>query len=265
MTAFNVQSETPLNILWIPDAQQKPGVPFEYLEAIGNLIVTKQPDVIINAGDFWDMHSLSSYDKGKKASHGRSVIDDLEAGHQAMRTLLRPLRKYQAKQMQNKKKLYNPKMFFLMGNHEQRIERHVNMNPELDGFLGYDALRLEEYGWTVVPFLDVLKVNGVLFSHYFYNPMTGRPYSGTIEARLNKIKCSFVQGHVQGLQIGTTFRPDGSQLWGIVAGSCYEHEESYIGPQANTHWRGLLELYNVLDGDLGHKTISLDWLKRNYL
>lgn len=265
MNKLQVKSKTPLDVLWIPDMQQKPGVDPSFLAAVGNYIVTKQPDVIVNAGDWWDMPSLSSYDKGKKASHGRTVLDDIQAGHIAMEIMLKPLRDLQWRQIKNKKKVYNPQMFFIIGNHEQRIERHVESNPELDGFLSYDNLQLESYGWQVVPFLDTLNVNGVLFSHYFYNPMSGRPYGGSIENRLNKIKCSFVQGHVQGLQIGTTFRPDGSQLWGIVAGSGYEHDEGYIGPQANDHWRGLIEMYNVKDGDFGHKTINIRWLKENYL
>lgn len=265
MSKRTISTDEPLNILWISDMQQKPGVDPSFLRSIGNYIVTKRPDVIINAGDWWDMPSLSSYDKGKKASHGRTVLEDIKAGQVAMDIMLKPLFELQARQVSNKKKIYYPKMFFLMGNHEQRIERHVNSNPELDGFLDYGTLGIESYGWEVVDFLDVVSINGVLFSHYFYNPLTGRPLGGSIENRLNKIKTSFVQGHVQGLQIGTTFRPDGSQLWGIVAGSGYEHDEGYIGPQANDHWRGILELYNVKDGDFGHKTISTKWLKENYL
>ena len=255
----------PLKILFIPDLQQKPGVCPRFLEAIGNYICHKRPDVIVNAGDFWDMPSLSSYDRGTKASHGRSVIADIEAGHRAMEIMLEPLFALQNKQKLHKKAVYRPRMVYLIGNHEQRIERHVNSNPELDGFLSYDDLRLESYGWEVIPFLQTVNIGGVLFSHYFYNPMTGRPLGGSIESRLNKIKMSFVQGHVQGLQIGTSFRPDGSKCWGIVAGSAYEHEEGYIGPQANDHWRGLVMLYNVKDGDFGHYTIPLKWLKERYL
>ena len=262
---LQIQTERPLNIVYVPDMQQKPGVCPRFLRAVGNYIVAKRPDIIVNAGDFWDMPSLSSYDKGKKASHGRTVLADIQAGLTAMDTMLSPIRELQDRQVQNKKKVYNPRMVYLMGNHEQRILRHIESNPELDGFLSYDDLKLEEQGWEVIPFLDTCSINGVLFSHYFYNPMTGRPLSGSIENRLSKIKTSFVQGHVQGLQIGTAFRPDGSQLWGIVAGSGYEHEEGYIGPQANDHWRGILHFYNVKDGDMGHKTIALKWLKENYL
>ncbi len=47
--------------LIIPDCQVKPGHDYNYLKAIGNYIVKKRPDVIVNIGDFADMPSLSSY------------------------------------------------------------------------------------------------------------------------------------------------------------------------------------------------------------
>jgi hypothetical protein len=50
----------------LPDVQAKPGVDFTYLEKIGKYLVEKQPDKIICIGDFADMESLSSYDRGTK-------------------------------------------------------------------------------------------------------------------------------------------------------------------------------------------------------
>ena len=38
---------------------------------------------------------------------------------------------------------YKPKMVLTLGNHEERIMRHVNDNPELQGFLSYDNLRYD--------------------------------------------------------------------------------------------------------------------------
>lgn len=54
------------SILYIPDCQIKPDVPLDHLRWLGNYIVKKQPDIIVNGGDFADMPSLSSYDVGKK-------------------------------------------------------------------------------------------------------------------------------------------------------------------------------------------------------
>ena len=49
--------------IFIPDTQVKTGTPTEHLIAAGNYIASKRPDVIIHAGDHWDMPSLSSYEK----------------------------------------------------------------------------------------------------------------------------------------------------------------------------------------------------------
>src|SRR4051812_29162536 len=39
--------------LVIPDCQVKPGVRTDHMDWIGNFIVEKKPDVIVNIGDFW--------------------------------------------------------------------------------------------------------------------------------------------------------------------------------------------------------------------
>ena len=66
--------------LVIGDTQSKPGTPTEHIEALGNLIVERQPDVIIHIGDNWDMESLSSYDEDTFKMEGRRIEDDIEAG-----------------------------------------------------------------------------------------------------------------------------------------------------------------------------------------
>lgn len=251
--------------LLIPDTQVKPDCPLEHLEACGNYIVEKRPDVIVHIGDHWDMASLSSYDRGKKSSEGRRVRLDIEAGQRAMEVLLKPLRELQARQRANKKKVYSPRMEFCIGNHEERIARHVESNPELDGSLGYDDLGLREMGWNVNDFLNPVCIDGISYAHYFYNPYSGRPYGGAINNKLNKIKSSFTMGHVQGLQIATETTNTGSKIWGLVAGSFYLHDEAYKGPQGNDHFRGIVMKHNVEDGDYSPCIVSIDYLMKKYL
>lgn len=252
-------------ILVIPDTQVKEGVPLDHLEACGNFIVQKRPDYIVHLGDHWDMPSLSSYDRGKKAAEGRRVQIDIDAGIEGMEVLLKPLKDLQRKQRKNKKKVYDPEMHFLIGNHEERLMRHVESNPELEGLLDYSAFGLDTFGFDVHDFLNPLYIHGIAFSHYFYNPMSGRPYGGAINNKLNKIKGSFVQGHQQGLQIATETTNTGNKIWGIVAGSFYLHEEKYIGPQGNDHWRGLVMLHNVNEGDFSPSIVNMDYLLEKYL
>lgn len=254
-----------MKILVIPDTQVKPHVPLMHLEACGNYIVEKRPDAIVHLGDHWDMQSLSSYDKGKKASEGRRVQEDIEAGVRGMEALLSPLWALQKRQRKNKKRVYEPRRVFCLGNHEERIMRHVNANAEMEGFLSYDDLKLKEMGWEVYDFREPVTIEGFTFAHYFYNPNSGRPYGGQIQNKINKIKTSFVQGHCQGLEVGTETTNSGKVIWGFVAGSFYMHEEEYKGYQGNGHWHGVLMLNEVQDGNCSPNIVSLDFLLRKYL
>lgn len=254
-----------MKILVIPDTQVKPNVPTDHLEACGNFIVEKRPDVIVHIGDHFDMKSLSSYDRGMKASEGQRVQLDILSGQAAMVRLLTPLWRLQESQRRNKKKVYSPRMIFCIGNHEQRIMRHVEANAELDGLLSYDNLGLKEMGWEIHDFLQVVRVEGIAFSHYFYNPMSGRPYGGTVHTKLKNIKCSFVMGHQQGLDIATVTNNVGDKMWGLVAGSFYMHDEGYIGPQGNDHFRGIVMMHNVQNGDYNPCIIGMNYLLENYL
>ena len=75
----------------IPDTQVKPGVAIDHLEWAGKYAQEKQPDVIVMIGDWWDMPSLSSFDKGKMAFEGRRYVNDIKAGRQAIESFINPI------------------------------------------------------------------------------------------------------------------------------------------------------------------------------
>lgn len=249
--------------LVIPDCQVKPGQDFSYLRRVGQYIVDKQPDVIVNIGDFADMPSLSSYDFGKRQFEGRRYRDDVMATRDAMVALLQPLNDYNHRQQKNGKKQYRPYMVMTLGNHEERIQRAVDNDAKLEGVLSIEDLRYKEYGWEVHNFLEIVCIDGVAYSHYFVTGIAGRP-SSTANAQLNKQHMSCVAGHQPGLQIATSHRSDGTRLTGIIAGSCYEHFEDYQGPQGNRYWRGILMLHEVVDGQFDLMPVSLEYLKKKY-
>lgn len=249
--------------LVLPDVQAKHGQDFTFLHNIGQYIVEKQPETIVCIGDFSDMESLSSYDQGKKSFEGRRYKKDVQATHEAMETLLMPLWDFNLKAKRNKEKQYKPRMVLTLGNHCNRINRAVNNDPKLDGVLSIDDLKYKEYGWEVYPFLDVVIVNNIAYSHYFVTGTMGRPCT-TASAQLNKKHMSCIAGHQQGLQIATAHRADGKSLTSIIAGSCYMHEEEYMGPQDNKHWRGILVLNDVNDGEFDLMPVSLKYLNNKY-
>ena len=255
----------PTKHLYIPDTQAKPGVDFSHLHWVGQLITDEKPDVIIHAGDHFDMPSLSSYDKGKLVAEGRRLHHDFEAGHEAMNILLYPMLAENLKRAKAKKKLYSPRMVFTLGNHEERLLRHIEAHAELAGFLSFpESFKLHKYGWEVIPYLQPVTIDGVAYAHYFYNPNTGKPYGGACLTKLKNIGTTFVQGHVQGLDLANRTTNTGVTQWGIQAGSCYLHDEGYKGPQANAHWRGVLIFDNVVDGNFDPRPISMASLKEKY-
>lgn len=251
----------------IPDTQAKKGVQTAHLGWVGQYIVDKfknDDDVtLIHIGDHWDMPSLSSYDRGKKAMEGRRYNDDIEAGNAAFELLNAPLVAFNRRQRKHGRSEWNPRKVFTIGNHEHRIERATEDNAQLDGVVSFDHLNATDLGWEVIPFLQPIFIDGVGYCHYFYNPNTGKPYGGLVDTRLKTIGHSFTMGHQQGLQYGLRFVATRSQH-GLVAGSCYLHDEAYLGPQGNPHWRGIVICHEVRAGSYDPMFVSLDYLCRRY-
>ena len=267
--------------VFIPDTQvcRESGgnpVPTEHLGWIGQYIVDKyvmRPNVtLIQIGDHWHMPSLSSYDKGKRTMEGKRYLDDIEVGNAAFDKLCYSYEEYN----RTHRAKWSPNLHYFFGNHEYRIERATLDNAQLDGTIGYHQLnagltpiedqqdrQVEHHGWTTHPFLEPVILDGIAYSHYFNNPANGRPVGGMIETRIKTIGQSFVQGHQQGLRSGILETFSGRKR-GVVAGSCYLHNEEYRGPQATNEWRGILVLYNVHDGDFDLKEVSLASLCRRY-
>lgn len=252
-----------MKICVIPDCQIRPGDNTDFLRHIGHHIVAKKPDVIVNIGDFADMASLSSYDKGKKSFEGRRYVADIDATHNAMLDLLSPMWDFNDKQKKNGKKQYKPRMVLTLGNHEQRIVKAVEDDSKLEGVLNIEDLEYEQAGWEVHPFLDVVSIENIAFSHYFSSGLLGRP-CGSAAAQLSKKHSSCIAGHQQGLQISMGYNAQGQRLSSVIAGSCYEHNEDYLGPQGNKHWRGILMLYNVNQGEFDLVPVPLSYLREKY-
>lgn len=244
---------------FIPDTQLKEGVPTDHIQAAGNYIAEKRPDTIVVIGDWWDLPSLSSYDKaGEFGWEHKDLKTDIEVGLDLMHDFLAPIHDE-----------YDPKLVFCMGNHEHRLERARN-DPEfrkIRRYLTDDLFELKQFGFKVVPFLEMAKIDGILYSHYFVNPrsLMKRPLGGSIVNRLDKLGHSFSMGHQQTHEVGATYTATGERRRGLVSGAFYQHDEEYLGPQGNAHyWRGMVMKHEVRRGDYDLMEVSIDYLKENY-
>jgi hypothetical protein len=251
-----------MKILVLPDVQAKPGNDFSFLTSIGNYIVEKKPDVIVNLGDFADMPSLSMHEhSGTKSMEGKRYKEDIWAVREAMDALLTPIYEYNKRAKRNKDKQYKPRMVLTLGNHENRIDRAINNDKKLDGLISVDDLPYQD--WEVYPFLEVVVIEGIAFSHYFVSGAMGRPI-GTAAAMLSKLHMSAIAGHQQGRQVAFGKRADGKGMTAMIIGSCYQHSEDYLGIQGNVHWRGLYLLHSVKDGEFDECAVPLSYITEKY-
>lgn len=252
-----------MKILVIPDGQCKTGVPTEHWTWLGKYIVDKQPDVIVNIGDMADMPSLSSYDVGKKSFEGRRYKDDVNAVIEAQSLLFTPLIEFNERAKRNKEKQYKPRLVLTLGNHEERILRAINSDSKLDGTLSIDDLCYDKFGWEVYPYLQPVIIEGVAFSHFFPSGVLGRPTTSA-RALITKMHMSCIAGHQQGRDIAYGRRADGTEITAIIAGSFYQHDEDYLNPLTNRHWRGVFVLHEIHNGSFDEMAVSIGYLRRKY-
>jgi hypothetical protein len=241
----------------IPDTQVKPGVPLDHFDWLGQAIAEYKPDQVIHLGDHWDFSAMSSHSApGSREKEGQRLLKDIEAGNGALERLQRAQGSFRPKGAT-----------LLRGNHEARLERFLEGNPVLEGIVGLDQLGDTNLGWKVIPYFhgspQVIEIDGISYAHYFTNVNTGRAIGGNASYKLAAIGSPYVQGHVQGYDIGTKQYATGRTIRGITVGSCYLHDEPYKG-MANAHWRGAVVLNEVERGTFSEMPLTMDYLCRKY-
>ena len=258
-----------MDLVWIPDTQVRQDVPIEHIKSAGQYLLKHKPDVIMIAGDWWDMPSLSKF-ANKLEIDGARINADIESGKDAMIELMLPIMEYNQRRKLQKKRGYFPKCIFITGNHDPmvRIPRLISDHPILEGFVTDDCAEwLEDsFNFEVIPYQEIYTLEDIRFSHYFSNSWSAKKgnLSGTIENLLKAAGFSFCQGHQQGLKIGKRKLGDGTERLGIVAGSFYDHYETYEGIQGCNNWHGIIHLRNVSNGTADIQEISIESLKREY-
>lgn len=230
-------------------------------EWIGAYIAEVKPDVVINMGDTWDMPSLSGFDKGTRAAIGRTYRQDIDAGLDFNERLWNEVKK-------TKKKL--PRRVILIGNHEQRINKAINLQPELDGAIGFRDLELERNYDDIVEYNGrspgVITIDGIAYSHFFISGVMGKPIGGTHAAYsiLQKGHCSSTAGDLHLLSYDVQTGTNGRRIHGLVAGCAQDYSAEWAGDANKLWWRGIIEKDNVYDGHYDPRFLSLDSLKKQY-
>jgi len=227
----------------------------------GQFIKELKPDVVVNMGDAADMESLSSYDKGARSFQGKSYKADIDAHLDFQERLWAPIKR-------SKKKL--PYRVILEGNHEFRIERALDLSPELTGTIGFKDYDFNSYYDTVVRYdggtPGIVELDEILFAHYFITGVSGRPMGGENPGNtlISKNKMSSVAAHTHIYDYCTQTNINGKTHNGIIVG-CYQDYINAWAGNIGKLWRaGLTVLRNVEQGDFDLEFISLKTLQKEY-
>lgn len=244
--------------LVIGDAHSSPNVSNRRFDWLANFIEDKKPDVIVDIGDWGDLDSIGKYNKGTKASWNSSFKRDVDAFRDASKRAFGRISRIKG---------YSPYLVRLGGNHDEgRIDKFVNDNPELEGTIELRALGLRDYSAQYVPFLKVKIIDGVAYSHYFYDK-DARYALGTARQVLNKkhYSCSWGHSHLFDYAEGTS--GNGKRVTVLNVGCFLDPAQSmgYAGPQARDRWRsGLVLKHDVHQGMYDLEWYSIERIQRLY-
>lgn len=255
-----------MNILIIPDSHSCPEHNNDRFTLAGKYILETRPDSVICLGDFADMGSLSSYDRGKKSFEGRRVINDIAAANDANTKLWEPVNSYNAMRKRNRDKQYKPKKVMLLGNHEDRISRAIETDAELDGLISVDSLEYEKHGWEVIPYMVPYVYEEIAFCHSFPTGVSGQPISGSNVAASLLLKnfMSSVVGHNHIKDSDEKVRADGKRICGLSAGWFGDFTPGFALASSRFWWSGLTMLHDVVDGAFECEFQSMKMLQDRY-
>jgi len=119
-------------------------IPYEDKDALNILYQygkSYKPDNIVINGDMLDFYRLSTFDQSPDRKD--SIPDEIEKGKEFLKTL--------------RSKFKTSKIYFIEGNHEQRLQRYLWRNPELHGL---DALKLDNLLDFKEHKIDYIRVDG---------------------------------------------------------------------------------------------------------
>lgn len=162
-------------ILILPDVHLTDKAPKPY-QVVKKFASQFKPDEIVILGDFMDVSSLSGWELDKRRPmEGKRYMKEVDRAN---------------KELDDLSKL-TKKITYLEGNHEDRVERYLDANPEMEGMLDIPkVLRLTSRGIKWYKYNSLYRMGHLYFTHGCYaNKYVARTH-------LDNFGCNLVVGHI---------------------------------------------------------------------
>lgn len=227
-------------------------------KAAGKFIADKKPDYVVIIGDFLTLNCLSAWDRNKRLKmENRRYFKEIAAGNLALDYLHAGMKVLKTK----------PKLIYIKGNHENRLDRYLDTDPTFVGSVSIEAdLKLKERGWTVVEYKDVYYVDGVAFTHIPVSSNGSSIGNPTVAQKaLRLFSTSVVFGHTHTLDHAAEHRHGSKHLCQALSVGCFfEKVDEYAQGSKTDYWRGLvtLDIYHANRFDI--ETTSLSNVVKKY-
>lgn len=247
--------------LVVGDCHIGAGQNFRRFDWLGKLIEHKKPTRVVFIGDVMTMDSLSAWDRDKRQKmEGRRYNKDIDCGLKAFDKMFAQI---------GKKTVQNIEWVYIKGNHENRLDRYLEIDPTFAGHvdiitdLGLDELM------EVVEYKDDYIHKGVAFTHI---PITeggtclaAGGHASSAKKALDLYSSSVVYGHTHKLETACKHRHGAKRLQQALNVGCFfEHVDEYALGSVTSYWRGLVLMTHYDVGRFDIETISLGRMKREY-
>lgn len=195
------------------------------------------PDIFILAGDCMDMGSISFYNKNKpKLTEGKRLKREYKSFQLGYLDIYDNILKDACKR------------YFFIGNHEYRVDRLIEENPQFEGWIEVENnLDLSEY--KVIPFNEVMNLGDMYFIHGAY----WNKYHAEKNARVyGKHVFSW---HVHTNQVFSMFSPiNRLPRQGVSVGCACNKNPDYMRNKPNNWVNQFLFFYLYGDGSFTYYT-----------
>lgn len=246
-------------------SHSSPDVTNERFDWLGSLIEDIKPDYTVDLGDGADMSSLNSYDtRYPKAVVAQSYEADIDNYNEAQDRIWGRF---------NISKKKRPYRIGLCGNHEERINKAVALDPRIEGGkygISFKHLQTDHWFDEYYPYKnggpDIAVYDGVSYAHYFSAGNFGSAMSGMhhayslIQQRHSSSICG--HSHKRSLYFKDDAYPNPSI--GLVVGCFKGKDEGWAGQANNSWWRGVVVMRDIDNGKFDPEFISMDRLKSVY-
>jgi hypothetical protein len=225
-------------VLFIGDLHQDPRHPHrtEVLKWAARLGSERKLSRVVQVGDWGTFDGASFHDKNDtaRARLKPPIRADLDNQKESLLVF-----------HDNKAPDWKPKLDITLGNHENRLNRFENANPETMGvFTGELETNFAQFGWRTRPYGEVMFVQGVGISHHPTNG-AGRAFGGKTgpQRAANEMTSSFISGHTHAFQHFTTGKIGAVSAVDVMEVGCalpHGEVEDYATHSIINWWYGLV-------------------------